>query len=38
MWYIARGFLDAILDTITQRKTLWHKTERFRTNSSKAGR
>jgi hypothetical protein len=38
MWYISRGFFDAILDTLTHRKTHWQKTERFRTTSSKAGR
>ena len=38
MWYISRGFFDAILDTLTHRKTHWQKTERFRTSSSKAGR
>jgi cellulose synthase/poly-beta-1,6-N-acetylglucosamine synthase-like glycosyltransferase len=31
MWYIAEGFLDACIDTITWRKTKWQKTERFRT-------
>lgn len=35
MWYISRGFLDAIIDIITSRKTHWAKTERFRTDSIK---
>jgi cellulose synthase/poly-beta-1,6-N-acetylglucosamine synthase-like glycosyltransferase len=35
MWYIFRGFLDAIVDAITRRKTHWHKTKRFRTGTPK---
>ncbi|MGO9954277.1 MAG: hypothetical protein ACLPN1_18990, partial [Dissulfurispiraceae bacterium] len=38
MWYISKGFFDAILDTLTQRKTHWQKTERFRTHVSKVRR
>jgi cellulose synthase/poly-beta-1,6-N-acetylglucosamine synthase-like glycosyltransferase len=30
VWYITRGFFDAVIDGITWRKTKWHKTERFR--------
>lgn len=30
MWHIALGFLDALIDVATMRKTKWHKTERFR--------
>ncbi|WP_371381304.1 glycosyltransferase family 2 protein [Sporomusa aerivorans] len=30
MWYIAKGFADAVIDAITLRKSNWHKTERFR--------
>lgn len=35
MWCIFRGFLDAIVDVITTRKTNWHKTDRFRTDARK---
>jgi cellulose synthase/poly-beta-1,6-N-acetylglucosamine synthase-like glycosyltransferase len=34
MWYISRGFFDAIIDSLTSRATHWAKTERFRTNDS----
>lgn len=30
LWYISLGFLDAIIDLLTKRKTLWDKTRRFR--------
>ncbi|MFN3479042.1 MAG: glycosyltransferase [Thermodesulfovibrionales bacterium] len=30
MWYTSLGFLDALLDQITNRETSWHKTKRFR--------
>lgn len=30
MWYITKGFVDAVIDIVTSRKTKWHKTERFR--------
>jgi cellulose synthase/poly-beta-1,6-N-acetylglucosamine synthase-like glycosyltransferase len=30
LWYISRGFLDAVIDITTWRKAKWHKTERFR--------
>ncbi|SMD01653.1 glycosyltransferase family 2 protein [Sporomusa malonica] len=30
MWYISKGFADAVIDVITSRKTIWQKTERFR--------
>lgn len=30
MWYVSLGFLDAVIDLITRRKTLWQKTTRFR--------
>jgi cellulose synthase/poly-beta-1,6-N-acetylglucosamine synthase-like glycosyltransferase len=35
MWYISKGFFDAIIDTVTRRKAGWHKTERFRRSGSK---
>ncbi len=30
MWYISLGFLDAVIDLATKRKTTWHKTKRYR--------
>lgn len=30
MWYSSLGFLDAVIDLITKRKTIWYKTKRFR--------
>jgi len=30
MWYVSLGFLDAVIDLTTKRKSYWHKTERFR--------
>ncbi len=30
IWYVSLGFLDAVIDVITRRKTLWQKTMRFR--------
>lgn len=30
VWYITKGFFDAVIDAITWRKAKWHKTERFR--------
>lgn len=29
MWYISRGFLDAIVDVVTMRNVTWDKTKRF---------
>ena len=29
MWYISRGFIDAIFDLVTKRKVTWAKTARF---------
>ncbi len=29
MWYISKGFVQAVVDNITHRKTKWAKTERF---------
>ncbi len=29
MWQISLGFLDAVVDTVTKRKTVWAKTQRF---------
>lgn len=37
LWYVAKGFLDAVIDLITFRKRKWHKTERFRKNGVKEG-
>ncbi|HTG00540.1 MAG TPA: glycosyltransferase [Nitrospirota bacterium] len=30
LWYITRGFFDALIDVVTWRKAKWQKTERFR--------
>ena len=30
MWYSSLGFFDSVLDLITRRDPVWHKTERFR--------
>lgn len=30
MWHVSLGFIDAVIDLVTRRKTLWHKTVRFR--------
>jgi hypothetical protein len=30
MWYIARGFVEAIVDVITRRNAEWKKTVRYR--------
>ncbi|GAB4538450.1 MAG: glycosyltransferase family 2 protein [Thermodesulfovibrionia bacterium] len=30
IWYVSLGFLDAVIDVITRRKTKWQKTIRFR--------
>jgi cellulose synthase/poly-beta-1,6-N-acetylglucosamine synthase-like glycosyltransferase len=30
MWYISFGFVEAIIDLLTRRKSVWDKTERFR--------
>jgi cellulose synthase/poly-beta-1,6-N-acetylglucosamine synthase-like glycosyltransferase len=30
IFYTSFGFIDAVIDMITQRKSIWHKTERFR--------
>lgn len=29
MWYISRGFLDAVVDVVTMRNVTWDKTKRF---------
>lgn len=34
MWYVSLGFLDAVIDVITSRKTMWQKTVRFRKANS----
>lgn len=30
IYYTSLGFIDALIDLITRRRTVWHKTERFR--------
>jgi len=30
MWHVSLGFIDAVVDLVTRRKTLWHKTIRYR--------
>jgi cellulose synthase/poly-beta-1,6-N-acetylglucosamine synthase-like glycosyltransferase len=30
MWHVSLGFIDAVVDLVTRRKTSWHKTVRFR--------
>jgi cellulose synthase/poly-beta-1,6-N-acetylglucosamine synthase-like glycosyltransferase len=30
MWYVSFGFAEAVIDLITRRKSVWDKTERFR--------
>jgi len=30
MWYVSFGFAEALIDLVTRRKSVWHKTERFR--------
>jgi fucose 4-O-acetylase-like acetyltransferase len=30
MWYTTRGFVDAVVDSLTKRQATWSKTERFR--------
>lgn len=32
MWYITRGFVDAVVDIVTSRKVTWNKTARYRDN------
>ncbi|MFA5073046.1 MAG: glycosyltransferase [Nitrospirota bacterium] len=34
MWYISKGFFDACIDKLINRKAVWQKTERFRTTSN----
>ena len=34
IWYSSLGFLDALIDIITKRETIWDKTERFRDGGS----
>jgi len=35
MWYISFGFVEAIIDLVTHRKSVWDKTERFRIKGEK---
>ena len=35
MWYITCGFFDTVLDKITYRKAVWHKTERAEKSAEK---
>lgn len=35
MWYIFRGFLEALVDIITARKGKWQKTKRYRTEEDR---
>lgn len=35
LWYISRGFADAVVDVVTTRETKWQKTERFRSDVGK---
>ena len=37
LWYISRGFFDAVVDAITQRQAYWHKTERYRSEQEFIG-
>jgi len=30
MWHVSLGFIDAVVDLVTRRKTSWHKTIRYR--------
>jgi cellulose synthase/poly-beta-1,6-N-acetylglucosamine synthase-like glycosyltransferase len=32
LWYISRGFVDAVIDAVTWRRATWHKTKRYRKN------
>ena len=35
MWFISRGFVDAVIDMLISRKAQWHKTDRFRNETVK---
>lgn len=35
MWFISRGFVDAVIDVLISRKAKWHKTDRFRNTTVK---
>ena len=37
MWYITRGFFDALMDALTRRRATWHKTSRYRGNPLEEG-
>lgn len=37
MWYITRGFVDALVDLVTRRRATWQKTARYRGNSQGEG-